>query len=255
MTTAIADFTTYGASVAEAFNRIRADALLADQDAVLIKPNLVTADSFPVTTSPRCCGAVIDYVRACNPRAQIVIAEGTGDPSYDGIQIFDTLGYTRLTAEKNIRLINLNEEEVVRLENPSCKRFPEFYMPQIALSHLIVSVPVLKAHTLSGFTGTMKNMMGFAPPAHYSGSGWNKAAFHKNLQAAIFDLNCYRHADLTLMDASVGMPDSHLGGRRCDPPVGKLLAGDDPVEADRAAAGWLGLDWQKIGHLQKNLPT
>ncbi len=255
MTTAIAAFTTYETSVADAFDRIRADTALADQDAVLIKPNLVTADSFPVTTSPRCCGAIIDYVRACNPRAQIVIAEGTGDPAYDGMQIFEALGYTRLAAEKNIRLIDLNEEEVVRLENRSCKRFPEFHMPEIALSHFIVSVPVLKAHTLCGFTGTMKNMMGFAPPAHYSGSGWNKAAFHKNLQAAIIDLNRYRHADLTLMDASVGMPESHLGGRRCDPPVGKLLAGDDPVEADRASAGRLGLDWQKIGHLQKNSPA
>ena len=249
MATAIAAFTSYDASVAEAFNRIRADIVLADQDAVLIKPNLVTADPFPVATAPGCCGAVIDYVRACNPGARVVIAEGTGDPSYNGMQIFEALGYTRLAAEKDIPLIDLNEEEVVRLENRDCKRFPEFYIPEIALSHFIISVPVLKAHTLSGFTGTMKNMMGFAPPAHYAGSGWNKAAFHKNLQAAIFDLNCYRHADLTLMDASAGMPDSHLGGRRCAPPVGKIVAGDDPLEADRVSAGLLGLDWQKIAHL------
>lgn len=249
MTTAIVDFIDYEVSAAEAFGRIGADSVLSSRDAVLIKPNLVTSSPFPVTTPPRCCGAIIDYVRACNPRAQVVIAEGTGDPAYDGMRIFEVLGYTRLANEKNIRLIDLNAEPLVRLENRTCKRFPQFYMPEIAMSHFIISAPVLKAHSLAGFTGSMKNMMGFAPPAHYSGGGWNKASFHKNLQDAISDLNLYRHADLTLMDASVGMPDSHLGGRRCDPPVGKLLAGDDPGEIDRVSAELIGIDWQKIEHL------
>lgn len=251
MDPAVVEFTGYRESVPRALDRISAKEKIRKQKKILVKPNLVTASSFPVTTSPRCCESVIAYIHACNPKAEIIIAEGTGDPSRTGMQIFDALGFTRLAAEKNIKLIDLNQETAVRLENPLCKRFPEFYMPEIALSHFIISIPVLKAHTLSDFTGTMKNMMGFAPPLHYSGAGWNKAAFHRDLQSAIFDLNCYRSPDLTLMDASVGMPDSHLGGRQCDPPVGKLAAGYDPVKTDRAAAGLLGLDWRKIGHLKK----
>jgi len=65
------------------------------------------------------------------------------------------------------------------------------------------------------------------------------------------DLNRYRQPDLSLVDASVGMADSHLGGRQCDPPVKKLIAGFDPVAVDRAAAGHLGLNWQDIGHLKQ----
>ncbi|MFP4453534.1 MAG: hypothetical protein ACLFNW_08425 [Desulfobacterales bacterium] len=34
------------------------------------------------------------------------------------------------------------------------------------------------------------------------------------------------------------------------PPVGKLVAGYDPTEVDRVSAGLLGLDWNKIRHLQ-----
>ncbi|MCF8024027.1 MAG: DUF362 domain-containing protein [Desulfobacteraceae bacterium] len=255
MKPAIIEFTTYKASVAEAFDSILANHAIREQKRILLKPNLVTADPFPVTTSPRCCESIIDYIRACNPKAEIVIAEGTGNPAYKGMQIFDALGFTQLAAEKNVTLIDLNAEPTVRLENRQCKRFPQFYLPEIALSHFIISVPVLKAHTLSGFTGTMKNMMGFAPPSHYSGTGWNKAAFHSDLQSAIFDLNCYRSPDLTLMDASVAMPDSHLGGRKCNPPVGKLVAGYEPVETDRVSAGLLGMDWKKIGHLKSNLPA
>ncbi len=249
MTTETIEFTTYGGSVAEIFDRISAPGAIKNQQRILIKPNLVTASPHPVTTAPLCCGAIIDYIRLWSPDADITIAEGTGDPAYKGMQIFEALGYTELAEQKQVRLTDLNDQPVVKLENPECKRFPEFYMPEIALSSFIISVPVLKVHTLSGFTGTMKNMMGFAPPSHYSGGGWNKAAFHRDLQNAIYDLNLYRNADLTLVDAVVGMAESHLGGRKCDPPVGRLVAGYDPVAVDRASAGLLGLDWKKIRHL------
>ena len=66
---------------------------------------------------------------------------------------------------------------------------------------------------------------------------------------AIIDLNRYRTPDFTVMDASIGMPDYHLGGRHCDPPVNTLLAGFDAREIDRQAATLLDLDWQTISHL------
>ncbi len=252
---AIIDFTCYESSVTAVCDRIGAGPVLADQSAVLIKPNLVTDSPYPVTTSPECCGAIIDYIRA-HSSAAILIAEGTGDPCRTGMDVFARLGYTRLARDKQVTLIDLNTEPVVRLENPECPRFPEFYIPQIALDHFIVSVPVLKAHSLSQFTGTLKNMVGFAPPAHYAGDGgiWNKAAFHVNIQQAIIDANRYRRADLTILDAAVGLADYHLGGRRCEPPVGKLIAGFDPVAVDRLAAGLLGLDWREIGHLAVEYP-
>ena len=68
-------------------------------------------------------------------------------------------------------------------------------------------------------------------------------------QGPIVDLNRYRTPDLSLMDASVGMPDYHLGGAHCDPPVGKLVAGYDPLEVDRQSAELLGLRWRRIAHL------
>ncbi|MFP4531292.1 MAG: DUF362 domain-containing protein, partial [Desulfobacterales bacterium] len=215
------------------------------------KPNLVTSMPHPVTTSPACCRAVIEYIRACSA-ADIIIAEGTGDPCETTYEVFDKLGYTRLSNELDVPLVDLNAEPVEHHKNPDCPRLPELFLPVIAGTHFILSLPVLKVHTLSKFTGTMKNMMGFAPPSHYAGAGgiWNKAAFHQDLQQAIIDLNRYRSPDLTLMDASVGMPDQHLGGRSCEPPVGKLVAGFDSLSVDRTSAGLLGLDCQKIVHLK-----
>lgn len=248
-------FSNFEQSVPAALDAVGARTHLAKQQQILIKPNLVTAMPHPVTTSAACCRAVIEYIRNCSS-AQIIIAEGTGDPCETTYEVFDKLGYTRLSRELTVPLIDLNTEPVERHTNPDCPRLPELFLPVIAGTHFIISLPVLKVHTLSKFTGTMKNMIGFAPPAHYAGSGgiWNKAAFHQDLQQAIIDLNRYLPPDLTLMDASVGMPDQHLGGRCCDPPVGKLVSGFDAISVDRASAALLGLDWQKIGHL-KDLAT
>lgn len=255
MTTAVVDFIAYEKSIAESLDSIGANRAIAGQTKILIKPNLVTTTPFPVTTAPECCSALIDYIRTCNNSARIVIAEGTGDPGHDTMQVFDVLGYTQLAARKNLVLKDLNTLPLHKLQNSACRRMPEYFFPEIGLSHFIISVPVLKVHTLAGMTGTMKNMMGFAPPAHYSGGGaWNKSALHRDLHEAIIDLNRYRAADLSIIDASVGMAGSHLGGRHCDPPVKKIIAGFDPVDVDRIAAGLLGLAWEEIGHLRHSVP-
>ena len=77
-----------------------------------------------------------------------------------------------------------------------------------------------------------------------------KAMFHGRMHESIADLNRYRTPDFTLMDASIGMPDFHLGGSHCDPPIGKLIAGFDPLAIDRRCAELLGMRWQDIGHLR-----
>jgi hypothetical protein len=51
------------------------------------------------------------------------------------------------------------------------------------------------------------------------------------------------------MDASVGLADFHLGGRRCNPPIGKMLAGADSLAVDRQGAALLGMDWTAIPYL------
>jgi uncharacterized protein (DUF362 family) len=166
--------------------------------------------------------------------------------------VFDLLGYGRLCSEYGVGLVDLNEAPVTKLTNTRCRLFPEIYLPEIVFTHYIVSVPVLKVHSLAGMTGTLKNMVGLAPPAYYrrGSGGWKKSFFHTDVHQAIRELNSYRTPDLSLVDASVGLADFHLGGRRCEPPVGKILAGIDPVAVDRMGAELLGLDWESIPYLQ-----
>ncbi len=247
---AMVEYTAYNKSIKIAFEQIGADSALAKEKKILIKPNLVNSSPYPITTPPECCEAVINYLKEIAD-AEIVIAEGCGDKDLETDDIFKILGYTEMAAKYNVPLIDLNYAPLTKLSIPDCPVFPEMYLPEIAFTHYIISVPVLKAHSLSDVTGSLKNMIGFAPPEHYSGQYgiWKKAVFHNNMHQSILDLNRYRTPDLTVMDASIGMAEYHLGGPQCEPPVNKILAGFNPVEVDRMAAGLLGLDWKTIPHL------
>lgn len=243
------EFKSYEASVPDILDRLHAQELFAGQETILLKPNLVNADPFPVTTAPEFCREVIRYIRACSD-ARIIIGEGCGDHVLETGEVFKILGYETLAMETDAELLDLNHAPLVCKTDAANRIFPEIFLPEIAFDSFILSLPVLKAHSLAGMTGTLKNMMGFAPPAYYSGGGaWKKALFHNRMQASIKALNHYLLPHLTLMDGSVGLSQYHLGGPACDPPVNRLIAGFDPFRVDQAAARRLDISPEQVPHI------
>jgi uncharacterized protein (DUF362 family) len=247
-------FSSYDVSVERCMAAGGAAELLIDGRPVMLKPNLINDSPHPVTTPPEFCEAVIAFVRK-HTDAPIVIAEGCGDAVLDTSAVFARLGYAELAKRLDVRLMDLNTAALICLTDHRCKVFPEMWLPEVVFEHVLISLPVLKAHSLARLTGSMKNMMGLAPPEHYGGrnGGWKKSVFHHRLDAAIVELNRYRAPDFTVMDATIGLADYHLGGACCDPPVNRILSGRDARAADREAAGLLGVDWQKIGYLVSGL--
>lgn len=217
---------------------------------ILIKPNLVENFPPPITTPVALVAEIVSFLRRKRPELRIIVGEGSGSRDYDTFHPFRELGYTRLAEEFGLELLDLNEAPLRRLQLPQCQRWPEMFLPEILFDSFLLSVPVLKAHSLASVTLTMKNMMGCAPPAHYEKGGhWKKSAFHEDVQAAVLDLNRYRTPDFTILDATVGMSEAHLWGPHCHPPPLKLAAAADPVAIDVYGAGLLGRDWRRIGHL------
>ncbi len=218
---------------------------------VVVKPNLVVARRPPVTTPVELVAAIVDWLAVRNPGGEIVVADGTGAAAYDTWHVFRELGYTEMADRKGVRLVDLNTEPLERLENPTLRTWPEFYLPRIVLESFLISVPVLKAHTLADVTLTMKNMMGAVPPLHYQADGhWKKSALHATMHESTLELNRYRTPDFTILDATQGMREAHLWGALCDPPPGLLVAGYDPVATDAYGAGLLGRDWREIGYIR-----
>lgn len=246
-----AEFTSWGASLERIITGSGlAGVLRGSARPILIKPNLVEAIAPPVTTPVALVAALVKRLKDITD-APVVIGEGSGAMAYDTGHSFTELGYVDMVRQFDVKLVDLNNEELVRLEKKACRRWPEMHLPRTALECFLISVPVLKAHSLAGVTLTMKNMMGLAPPAYYGSSGsWKKSAFHHRIQDAIADLNRYRTPDFTLLDATIGMAKAHLWGPVCDPPVNTLAGGFDPVAIDAYGAGLLNRNWRDIGHIR-----
>jgi uncharacterized protein (DUF362 family) len=216
---------------------------------ILIKPNIVDAIPPPVTTPCDIVEAVAEYLLSITS-SDIIIGDGTGSTEYDTFYPFEKLGYTKMAAQKNIKLADLNTAPYTKLTSPKCKQWPVMFLPDIIMESFIISIPVLKAHTLAGVTLTMKNMMGALPPEHYRRGGvWNKSAFHSAIHESIADLNRYRTPDFTILDARRGMAEAHLYGRECDPPPGIVAASSDPVAIDAYGTCLLGKDWRQIKYI------
>jgi len=224
---------------------------VSSQRTILIKPNLVEALAPPITTHVDIVEALVDYLLECTSTCDIIVGEGTGSLEYDTFHCFEQLGYLKLKKKPRVELIDLNIEPCRHLVEPGFGRWPELHLPEILFNCFLISVPVLKAHSMCRVTLTMKNMMGCAPPAHYQqGGAWGKSSFHMRLDEAVYDLNRYRTPDFTVIDAAVGMAQAHLWGPICNPPVNKVAAAYDPVAADAYGTSLLGRSWQDIGHIR-----
>ncbi len=248
-------YVTSSANGPDGVDRLLAEAnvasLLAHVDHILLKPNLVSTQPPPVTTPVALVENLVVALRKLVPDCRITVAEGTGSITCDTFHCFQALGYVDMAVRQRIELVDLNTEPLVCRANKDCRRLPELYLPALLDKVFLVSVPVLKAHSMAGVTLTMKNMMGCVPPSHYrQGNSWGKSALHERLDQAIVDLNRYRTPDLTVLDGSIGMDEAHLWGRLCSPPVGLLAACTDPVAIDGYGAGLLGLDWRTIDHIR-----
>lgn len=229
---------------------VGARAVLAMQKRILIKPNLVNSSPPPVTFPVEATRELVSYCER-HSGAQIIIAEGTGDPDKTTWDIYGEHGYLSLAKAGRVELVDLNEEELTEATNLDCTVLQSFMMPKILTDCFVISAATLKKHSLAGVTLSMKNMIGIASPKHYQQGGyWRKSAFHSEMQQSIFELNLYRTPDLALIDGSIGLAEHHLGGAHCDPPVNKLIAGFDPVAVDAFGANLLKVPWQHVGHIK-----
>lgn len=240
----------WNGSVAALLDKTSLRSLVSGRRKILIKPNVVKDMAPPVTTQPELVAAIADYVLEELSPENIYIADGTGSLEYDTFHAFEKLGFSKMAKDRGIKLLDLNEEELVRMSRPELKRWPEMHLPEIVMDSFLISVPTLKAHTLAGVTLSMKNMVGVCPPSYYCKKGnWKKAAFHTQIHEAVADLNRYRSPDFTVLDASLGMLEGHIYGVPCDPPIGIVAASEDPVAIDAYGCGLLGIDPRDIAHI------
>jgi len=237
-------FADYQTSVTQALDLIEAASKLPQDGLIVIKPNLTNSSPPPVTTSVKAVEAIYKYCRA-HTQAEIAIGEGTGAGRTH--EVYAALGYGDLAQRYGLRLLDFNRTETVELKNPDALHLKTFHLPEIARQAYLISVPVLKDHTLAKTTIAMKNMFGLAPGKYYA-DGWNKARLHNpSTDESVVDVCLYKKPDLSLVDASVALQGGHLSGRKKH--IGRILAGFDPVAVDTVGSRLLGHEPEWVHYL------
>jgi uncharacterized protein (DUF362 family) len=150
------------------------------EDVVLIKPNLVNSydgESGNVTHF----SLIEPLIEACHLCGASRIFVGDGSADVDTAAAFTTSGIKRVIDRVrhkgiSVELVDLNydrnpktnEFEVVNLgENGLYPNFTYRVAYTVLNADVIISVPKLKAHPLTGMSCALKNMMGIAPGGYY----------------------------------------------------------------------------------------
>src|SRR5271166_5891622 len=213
--------------------------IIADQASVVIKPNLCTERREQIHTANTSIGvlrAVCELLREQTSRITIVESNGA---RYPAEAAFENNGVYALAAELGLKVLNLSKDELVEMPD---SRLKGFGMARTWLeADVFLTLPVLKTHATTVFTGALKNQWGCIPR-------YDRILLHKHLHELICSVNALRPVTLALMDGLVGMQGrGPINGYPIN--LNVLLASRDPVALDATAMRLIGLEQATSRHV------
>ncbi|HHT49324.1 MAG TPA: DUF362 domain-containing protein [Firmicutes bacterium] len=218
--------------------KLKPEAALPREATIGLKPNLVLDKpaSSGATTHPELVEGIIQYFQS-KGYAKLIIMES----SWIGArteQAFQVCGYRDLAAKYGLKLLDLKKDQTVK------KKVEEEELTLCATPlgvDYLINLPVLKAHCQTKLTCALKNLKGCIPDQE-------KRRFHRlGLHRPIAQLAAALPVDLTIVDGICGDLTFEEGGNPV--PMGRLIAGTDPVLLDTYAAALLGMAATEIPYL------
>ncbi|RJQ47726.1 MAG: DUF362 domain-containing protein [Gaiellales bacterium] len=216
-------------------------AAVSPGDRVLIKANLLAPvpPEAAVTTHPAMVKAAIAMVReaggeplvADSPGFLFVGGEDSAIEASGVKQACDEMGADSFQFEQV-------ERPYVETEVPGGQWLSSIYAARLALeADAIITLPKLKTHENTMYTGAVKNMFGAV--AARTRKKAHRAGSYERFSAAVVDIFSALKPGFAIMDAIVGMEGS--GPRHGEPrQVGLVLASPDPVALDAIATAIAG---------------
>jgi uncharacterized protein (DUF362 family) len=205
---------------------------------IAIKPNMCYYWDYTTgqTTDPRLVAALIEVIRnQISPDVNIYIVEADAS-AMRCKYAFKILGYEKLAKEYNVKLVNLAEDECENVDVTVDGKVLQFKLPYtIRDADLRINMPKIKYMVLTKVSGALKNIFGCNPIV-------SKYKFHPRLDETIVALNKIMKMDLSILDAMI------VSGR-VPAKLDLLLAGQDIVAVDAAAAKLAGVNPKSVSHI------
>ncbi len=218
---------------------------------ILLKPNLLARHpaAHAVTTHPEVLRAVI---RACKrrgaPAAHITVADSAGG-LYNPLimkQLYQGTGLAEVCEAEGVCAYTECKSVLISAPTPRVAQQFEILAP-VQEADFIINLPKLKTHVMTGLTAATKNLFGVIP-------GLKKAEWHTRFADKprfgdmLIDLYQTVTPQMNVLDAIIGMEgDGPAGGSPRS--AGQLLACEDALHLDLAAAHLIGLAPMRIPYL------
>ena len=206
---------------------------------VVLKPNLCSTvpDKWQMSnTDAAITEALCEILLQRTKRIYIVESSHL---RYTADEMFAASGYVEMAKRLGVNLVNLTEAPRVRVR---CEPAGEVEMPRLLLeADAFITLPVLKTHALTYFTGALKNQWGCVPQ-------YDRILLHKYIHPMLASLSRLLRPQMALMDGILcmeGRGPTNGKPRRLD----VLLASRDVVALDATAMRLVGLDPRLARHV------
>jgi uncharacterized protein (DUF362 family) len=212
-------------------------------DVVAVKPNMGW-DRSPEqagNTNPAVVAALVDMAFKAGAKRVDVFDV----PCNDEKRVHENSGIAQAAKEKGANVSFVNHWNVIKAKFPYESPMEGWPILRDAMDcNVLINVPVVKHHCLTGLTLSMKNLMGVC-------SG-NRGLMHVDIGRKLVDLTDLMSPELTVIDATrVLLRNGPSGGNLDDvEAMNKVIAGTDPVLADTFAATLMKVDPMSIPYIK-----
>ena len=227
------------AAVRECMELCGWEQIVAPDATVVIKPNLCcpVPEKWEMSnTDPAITQAVCEVLLSRTRRIFIGESDGLRQKAWESFQVS---GYVEMAKRLGVELVDFTELPCTRVK---CEPAGEIALPRLMLeADAFITLPVLKTHALTYFTGALKNQWGCLPE-------YDRILLHKVLDPLLATLQRVFAPKLAVMDGIIAME-----GR--GPTSGKprrldvILASRDAVALDATAMRLVGLEPGRARHV------
>jgi uncharacterized protein (DUF362 family) len=232
--------TSIDEAVAAIFSFCGVERSISRDTKVLIKPNLCTERPEMIhtaNTSLSLIESVVKRLRDMTPHITIGEADGA---RYTVEQAYETNGIYGLVARYGVKAVNFSREEQVWVPNEALGKWS--FARQFLETDFFVTLPALKTHATTVFTGSLKNQWGCVPRK-------DRLIWHKQLDRLLCDIALLVPPRLSIMDGIIGMQGrGPINGYPINANV--IIGGTDEVAVDATGMRLIGLDPYSSGHVR-----
>jgi len=239
------DYSTVKEVIEEAFTSLGGlDKFVKDGETILVKPNLLQASEpgKSVVTHPDFVKTVVEVLEKKD--IEIIVGDSPGGRMSEGKlkKLYEKSEYLQLEEETSAKLNYNTNSKKISFDGRVKKSFEFLELSQEVDG--IINLPKLKTHSLTVFTGAVKNSYGLI-------HGLSKAAYHGQFKKLndfgklLLDISDSVSPRLSLMDGIWGMEGD---GPAAGEPIKAecVIASKDPVVCDYAACKVVGIPAEKV---------